>query len=756
MPMTSRQARRPSRLQVATIGLLAAWLAAPAAPADVAPTSRPRIGLVLGGGGAKGAAHIGVLRVLEDLRVPVDCVTGTSMGALVGATFAAGMPPAEIEKRVRAINWSQTVGSEGLRDRTPIHRKIAGVTYTNSLEFGLMEGQLRTPGGFLKTQDIEEVLRDLVADARFTESFDDLPLPFRAAATDMVAGELVVLESGDLALAMRASMAVPGAFAPVLVDDRVLSDGGMMRNLPVDIARGLCADVVIAVSLESPPPKAADLVSALALAGRSLDVMIDANQKAQIATLTDRDVSIVVPMGDIGSADFERVPDAIPLGDQAARANVEALSRYALPEAQYLAWRSSVDRARAKPVLLADVRIDGLSRVNSEYVRAQLANVRPGAEVAITEIAADTGRIYALGDFEKVEHRLVGDPSAPTLEITATEKSWGPDFVRFDFGFGASLGGDLLFALRGEHVRTWINSLGAEWRSAVQIGQEGLVETAFYQPIEVRQRFFVEPSASVRRSIEDVFIDGDRVATYKLNGSYGQLDFGANLATRAELRLGLRRGYADASIDTGFAGLPELPTTDVTEFVAGAVYDTRDTVGLPTRGSLLRARYLNAGPMLGGDQSYEMVEGVALKAYPLRGNSLVVLLAGGTDLDSELPPYRDFKLGGVRSFPGLRRGELRGEDYWLVGANYFWKLADIQSLFGQAIYAGVRLTAGRMGERVDDISDGTVYGGAINFGGRTPLGPFLVSLAGADGDAWELQLSLGRPISEGTILDEAY
>ncbi len=311
-----------------TAGVAAADAADAAAAAGAAPAARPRIGLVLGGGGAKGAAHIGVLRVLDELHIPVDCVTGTSMGALVGGTFAAGMPAAEIEREVLAINWAKTVGTEGLRDRTPIREKLAGENYTNNIQFGLRNGKLQVPGGLLKTQDIEDVIRGLVGNARLTRDFDDLPIPFRAVATDMLAGRMVVLDSGDLSVAMRASMAVPGAFSPVIIDGQVLADGGQMRNLPVDIARSLCADVVIAVSLASPAPKAEDLQSAVSLAARSLDVMIDANQNAQLATLGPQDVSIVVPMGDIGSASFDRVPDAIPLGRAAAEKMQAALSRY--------------------------------------------------------------------------------------------------------------------------------------------------------------------------------------------------------------------------------------------------------------------------------------------------------------------------------------------------------------------------------------------------------------------------------------------
>ncbi|MCE7903709.1 MAG: hypothetical protein DYH20_13980, partial [Gammaproteobacteria bacterium PRO9] len=297
--------RRRQAITLIAWAALLAWL-----PSFVvaATTDHPRIGLVLGGGGAKGGAHIGVLRVLDELHVPIACVAGTSMGALVGATFAAGMPPAEIEQEVRDINWSRTVGSEGQRSRVPISRKLAGVTYTNNLEMGISHGRLVGAAGLLRTQDIENLLRNLVADARFTHDFDALPIPFRAVATDMLTGQMVVLGKGDLAVAMRASMAVPGAFAPVTLDGRVLADGSLVRNLPVDVARSLCADVVIAVSLPSPPLKASDLATPVALAARVMDVSVIANENAQLATLTDRDVSIVVPMGDIGSTSFTQVP----------------------------------------------------------------------------------------------------------------------------------------------------------------------------------------------------------------------------------------------------------------------------------------------------------------------------------------------------------------------------------------------------------------------------------------------------------------
>jgi NTE family protein len=722
--------------------------------ADRPPPDRPRIGLVLGGGGAKGAAHIGVLRVLDEMRVPVDCVTGTSMGALVGGTFASGMPPEEIEKEVLAINWSKTVGTEGLRDRTPIHRKLAGITYTNTLDLAIKDGSLKTASGLLKTQDIEDVIRGLVADARYTKDFDDLPIPFRAVATDMLAGEMVVLDRGDLSVAMRASMAVPGAFSPVNIDDRVLSDGGMTRNLPVDIARNLCAEVVIAVSLASPPPKAEDLNSALTLAGRSLDVMIDANQKAQIATLTEWDVSIVVPMGDIGSASFDRVPDAIPLGRKAAEDLREQLGRFSLPEDQYLAWRQAVTRDSSASVRLADVKIKGLQRVNPEYVRAQLQQVEAGEEVSQSEILEDTGRIYALGDFEKVSYRLTGPADARTLEITATEKSWGPDFVRFDLGLAGDADGGIEALLRLEHNRTWMNSLGGQWHSTLQIGEQWLLETDFYQPLDVPQRFFVQPLARFERNFENVYADGDRVARYIVSELYGQVDAGMNLGTRAQVRLGVRSGWLETEVDTGLAAFPTSDKETDSSLQLRLVYDTRNSVALPTSGSFLNVRLVSSDDWLGGEQDYGLVEGVLTKSFPFRGDALSLILGGGDTLSGQLTAAQEFQLGGIRTFPGLQRGELRGESYWFAGSSYYWKLADIQSLFDQALYAGLRLQGGRVGDRIDNISDGALYGVSGSIGGRSPIGPFLISLGWVDNGGVQLQLAVGRPIAEGSILDE--
>jgi NTE family protein len=735
------------------VALLGGWASAQEPTAT--PPTRHRVALVLAGGGAKGAAHIGVLRVLDDMRIPIDCVVGTSMGALVGATFAAGTSPAEIESSVLAIDWARTVGGQGRRDRMPIKRKLATMTYSNPLEIGMHKGKMQMPGGLIVTQDIEQVIRTLVSSSRFTENFDDLPIPFRAVATDMVAGEMVILKGGDLAQAMRASMALPGVFAPVTLDGKVLSDGGLMRNLPVDIARALCGDVVIAVWMSTPPPEATGLTSALSLVGRSVDVMIGANQREQIASLTPNDIGIEVAMGDIGSADFQRVPETVELGRRAAEARTEDLRRFSVPDDQYQAWVVGLGRTTVETRPLAAVRIVGTDRVNPEYIRAQLENVAPGAAVTPEEITADTDRIYALGDFERVEHVMTGPPDARVLDIVPVEKGWGPNFLRFDLGMSTYEGGDMFAILRVDHDRTWMDKLGGHWHNAVQFGRQSNFTSDFYQPLDLRQRFFVHPLLSSEENIEDIYVDHDRVARYELRERYGQVDFGVNVGTRAQVRLGLRNGSHEASRDTGSLALPELAHTTDTTVQVRAFYDTRDTVGYPTRGSLGFLRYVQSQDWSGGELDYSLVEGIASKSFSVRGgNSLSFAVTGADTLSGELPPTEYFTLGGIITFPGLRPGELRGSQYWTAGARYSWRLFDVQPLFGQALYAGIRVQAGEMRKRLDGLDPETIYGISGSIGGRTPLGPFLFSLGYIDGGEWEVQFTLGRPVVESSLFEE--
>jgi len=736
---------------------------ASAAPPDASPTSpgaertRPRVGLVLAGGGAKGGAHVGVLKVLEQMHVPVDCIAGTSMGALVGGGYASGIPAAGLEAFVTGIDWKSVVGGVGRRDLQTVEQKRAGVTYSNDIEMGLKDRRVVLPGGIVNTSNIEDLLRSYVARARAQTDFDKLPIPYRAVATDMISGKMVVLDRGDLATAMRASMAIPGAFAPVETDQYILSDGGMVRNIPVDVARNLCADVVIVVNLVEEDVRRDRLRTATELVLRSSDVMIIANENQQLDSLTDKDVRIDVIMGDITTADFERVPETIPLGEKAARAAAEKLATLAVPENEYRAWRNSVTAGQNIEARVADVRYMGLKRVNPAYLEYR-AEVHPGDTVDTAKISAEAQRTSALQEFESVSYTLVGDPAKPTLEWWPKEKQYGPNYLKFDLGLYGSEGGDLGFVVYGKHTRTWLNSLGAEWRNEVQLGYNNLLSTSLYQPLDVAQVFFVEPRAFWVRSWEDVFLDNERLATYRFSDSGGSVDLGANLSDDAQLRVGYLYTRRKALVDTGSPVLPEAERNDGGMSVT-ATFDSRDTAFNPTRGIAAALEYYYMDTGLGGDLDWQRVELGFGWALPVRHDVVWMTLAGGSDLGSDLPPDRTFALGGPGSFPGFELGELRVTDYWTASGSYLRKIKDTMSIRGQALYAGVRLEVGETSDRLEDLAlsdfdaNDLIYGGSVYLTGRTKAGPLTIGVGTTSADSWSLWLAVGRPVGNGTILE---
>jgi NTE family protein len=716
---------------------------------------RPRIGLVLGGGGAKGAAHVGVLGVLEELRIPVDCIIGTSMGALVGGTYASGMSAEELETAIRAISWQEAIGRRSLRAQVPMRRKLTGNTYSNSLEFGVRDRRLIAPSGLINTQNVDLTIQYLVGRSRGIAEFDQLPIPFRAVATDMQSGEMVVLDRGDLALAMRASMAVPGAFSPVSIDGRILGDGGLTRNVPVDIARQTCADVVIAVAVPNPLPTAAELRSPLTLMARTLDVLIGANERQQLETLGPDDVKIVIEMGDIGSASFDRVNDAIPLGRAAALAHRDALARYAVSEAEYLAWRESASRPGREKVTLAAVNLNGLERANPEFIQ-QTLGLQAGDVVDARQIANRATAVFGLSDFERVAYTLSGDPTQPTLDLHLQEKSWGPHIMRFDLGLHIGTDANTAFTIGGDYLQTWINDLGGEFRGSLRLGRTSGLETSFYQPLDAAHRWFVEPGLAGRRSIEDLFDDGNAVTRYDFSSAWGYLDAGRVFGNRAELRAGIRSGVQAADREIGSRDLPEISSEGYGGLALRYTFDSRDRDVLWQRGTVARMTYFRSTEAFGAEASYDRFEGTATVVLPFRRNVGYLRVSGGSSFDTALPLYDLFTLGGPVSLPGLSLGELRGTSYWSAQASYLQRIADISYVFGQSIYAGLTLTAADMSGRLDGVYAQPTYSGAFVLAGRTPLGPMTLSLAATTTSEWQLMLGLGRPIEERTINDPSW
>jgi NTE family protein len=739
--------------------------AVPGAPATAAG-SRPRVGLVLAGGGAKGGAHVGVLKVLEEMHVPIDCIAGTSMGALVGGGYASGINAKGMQEFLLGIDWPKVVGGIGRWEAQPIEQKRAGVTYSNQIDMGLKDKHIVMPPGLVNTSGIDDLLRSYVAQSRNVSNFDQLPIPYRAVATDMVSGQMVVLSSGDLPTAMRASMAIPGAFAPVHLENYILNDGGMVRNLPIDVARNLCADVVIAVNLVTEPVKPENLQSAAQLAGRAMDVMLEANVKLQLQTLKPGDVLVNVYVGDIGTADFTKVPETIPLGEKAARAVADQLARYAVPAPEFMAWRERVTQSQALEVRVAEVKFEGVDWINPAYL-ATLTDIRPGDVVDSKRVSADARTMSGLEDVESVSYKLTGDPERPTLTWLPKEKSWGPNFLKFDLGLYASAGGDTGFVFYMRQERRWLNSLGLQWRNELQLGYNNILSSSLYQPLDAAQRFFVEPEIFFTQTREYIYYDNERIAQYEFQDFGGNVDLGLNLGHSAQLRAGYLYAKRDVSVDTGPRVLPELDTVDA-GITAQLTYDTRDSAFAPTRGLAVAAEYADSSESLGADRDWRRIEAGARFALPVGSDVIWLAAAGGSALGSDLPVDRFFTLGGPGSFPGLELAQFRAPSYWTVSGSYLWKFADLQTLRGESMYIGAQIEGGEIANWLEGLQVGVdgpdfqnvgdpalepIYGGSLYLTGRTPVGPMTLGVGATSANTWSLWFAVGRPVGQGTILE---
>ncbi|MDH4094418.1 MAG: patatin-like phospholipase family protein [Betaproteobacteria bacterium] len=723
---------------------LAALLALqPCARAEAQPTA-PRIGLALSGGGARGLAHVGVLKVLEELRVPVHCVTGTSMGSIVAGAYASGTTPAALEKFVRETDWDRVFSDRPPRAEVAIQRKFEDYKTLFAPEFGVTRKGIALPKGVVAGVAIEGFLRSLVDPTVGVIDFDKLPIPYRAVAADIETGEAVVLRRGSLPQAMRASMSVPGALAPVEIDGRLLVDGGIADNLPIDLTRKLCADVVIAVNISTPPLKRSEITSALSVSGQLINFLGKVHVDNQLKSLGARDVLIAPELGDITSGSFDRAADAIRVGEDAARAMTAQLQRYSLPPEQYAALRRTQVRKPTGLGVVQAIRFEGLKRTSPKVLES-LVDSKPGVPLTEEVLSADLRRIYGRGDFEGIDYVIEDAPEGRTLVIRPREKEWGPDYLRFGLGLASDVQGDSIFNVLVQYRRTWLNRLGAEWITEGQMGNTTYLATTFYQPVHERGVYFVAPYARVGEAKRAVFRDEERIADYLARDSRMGLDGGANLGTWGEVRLGAMWRRVDGEVETGAAILPA--TDEVTAGMrARIVADQLDHAWFPSSGFRFRGSAYVADDSFGSDRNYKRVEAEALYATHWGAHTFSFYLSGGSDLDTTMPAYETFTLGGPLQLSGYRIQEFSGQRYGFGRLMYYNRTVPLPDLLGSGVYLGASLEAGQVHGRPDGGPDtGTMWGGSLFLGANTFAGPAYVGLGFGEGGRFSMYLLIGAP-----------
>ena len=705
----------------------------------------PRIALALSGGGARGIAHVGVLKVLEEMHIPIACVTGTSMGSIVAGAYAVGRSPAEIEKMVLATNWDEIFRDNPPRAEISTRRKVDDFKTLFAPEFGVKNGGLALPKGIIAGVSIEAFLRVVAEPATGINDFDKLPVPYRAVATDIETGEAVVLSEGNVAEAMRASMSVPGAIAPVEKDGRLLVDGMIANNLPIDQARKLCGDVVIAVNIGTPPLKRDEITSVLSVVSQMMAFLGKQTVDDQLKSLGPSDVLIVPDLGDISVAKYDRAKDAIRIGEEATRKMAASLSRYSVSPEQYAALRAKQARGEIALGTVDEIRYEGLKRTNAEVLKG-LVETKPGEPLDQEKIGADLRRIYGRGDFEGVDARVIGSAGGPrAMVIAPREKDWGPDYLRFGLGLESDFQGDNAFNLLFQYRKSWLNSLGGEWLTEAQIGQDSHIYSELYQPLNERGVWIGSLYGQVGQTTRGVFNGNDKIAEYLIGSARGGVDLGANLGTIATVRVGPQWTEVHARVDTGDPVLPSV--RELTAGVRATVnVDALDHAWFAQNGYNFVATYYGATKDLGSALNYQRLEGRGQYAMSWGPHTINLVATGGTDFGTNMPAYESFALGGPLRLSGFRLNQFSGREYVFGRLMYYNRIYPLPEVLGSGVFAGASAEVGNIRSRADGLSSpGTRYSGSLFIGANTAAGPAYLGAGFGNNGAFSVYLLLGAP-----------
>jgi NTE family protein len=704
---------------------------------------------VLSGGGAKGAAHVGVLKVLEELRVPVDLVVGTSMGAIVGGMYAAGYSPSRMERLLAETDWRSIFSDRPSPPEQSFRQKQAREQF-GYLEVGLDADGFDLPSGFITGQRLGFRLKSLLLHTADIEDFDELRLPFRAVAADLRTGDPVILDDGSLVDAMRASMAVPGVFAPVETADGILVDGGVVNNFPIDIAKELGADVVIAVLVSSAEQLTAETVdeipSVLDISFRVVDLVTRKNVEKQRELLEEDDVYVEVDTSPYTAASFAESPEIVKLGEAAASRASSTLSRYSVPEYAFASYLAALRHNGRPHIRVDEIEIISSERVAPERIRARM-RTEVGEDLDLAVLERDIERIYGLGYFRTVDFDIRREDDDTVLVITAEDKPWGPNYLRLGLSIREDFQGGGSYAAGAQYAMTQLNPRGGEWRISAQIGRTLGFATDFYQPLDRRDRFFIEPSIGAQQTVSDVYEDGRRVAQYQVRRADGVAYLGTNIGTRLETRLGAGATYGTAG---PLIGGEELEDDDF--FQVGhrgaVIYDSLDSASFPRHGANVELSWLVNRTALGADFDASQVNLASFAAASADRHTLLFsTLANGTWTDESVFPFGP-SLGGFLRFSGYRPGELAGRYLSQFGAYYYYQLFDLPSALGDSVYIGAGVETGAVW---DDLAaaDPTdfLFGGTALIGVDTSIGPLYFAYGVAQGSPipGNFYLILGRP-----------
>jgi NTE family protein len=659
----------------------------PCFKADAAPlpvVERKTVGLALAGGGARGLAHIGVIRWLEEHRIPIDYITGTSMGGLVGGAFATGLSGDEIAQLVRELDWEKTLASSAPYRDLDFRRKEDAADLPTMIELGL-RGGLRLPSALNPGHAMGLLFDQLALPYANIESFDELPTPFRCVAVDLISGDQVVWQDGPLSVALRSTMAIPAVFAPVRYRDMILVDGGILNNLPVDVTREIGSDVVVAVDLRRKPPPADDMMKITGALSRMLDVMMDANTEPN---LKFADHILHPRLDEFETLDFSQVESIVQRGYDEAAGHADELLSLALDQQAWNQFLANRRMRQGKGTFAPGfVQVSGDFRTDEDSLNRKL-QTHAGQPLDRKELEQDLTEVTGWGRYDAASYSKAFSGEEQGLDINVRRKAHGPPFLKPMIRINAGQVGDMTFEVAGRLTAYDVGSGHNEWRTDLSFGRNNLAATEWYQYIG-DSRWFVAPRAFAQRQTQFLIRDVDREAEYEITRYGGGLDLGYNFGRRSEVRTGYESSWEDARVGIGEATLPSVEGV-ASRFRGLWRFDNLNSPLVPTRGFLVQADGARYFQSPGANGRFTQMEGKLLAAAPVTPRfSLMVRAAGGSTLGNEAGPIEQFTLGGPFSLSALALDERRGNHYVYGSVGVLRLLSEKSAGFITKTYVGL-------------------------------------------------------------------
>lgn len=721
--------------------------------------ARPKIGLALGGGGAKGSAHIGVLRVLEQHNIPIDFIAGTSIGSVVGGMYATGLTVDEIEIIMLETDWAAGYSDRIPREDLPWRTKQQSDQFNIPLELGINNDRLKIPSGLLYGQGATKLLRKAIGEHPNFDSFDDLAIPYRATATDLANYKAIIINKGSLITAMRASSSVPGALAPEVIDGLLLVDGGITRNLPIDVVRNMGADIIIAVDIGSELLHKEALESTIAVMEQMSSFLTSSNAEVQRALLTKDDILIKPDIEGLSTTDWSFVEEAIIRGESAANKRSPQLVGLSLDDDAYRDYLSGVQEGRKRLLSRIEkpttqVTLNKKSQISDELMLDRL-NLTVGAKVEAVQINTAVDRLFALDEFQRVDAftTLVGDEK--TLQVVAEEKAWGPNFLQFGIGWENEFNNNSVLDFDTAYTMGNLTENGGEWRSELEMGSRPAFDTELYLPLDRRRNFYSSSRYLFTLFEWDLYVEDAPLVP--IEQQYHSIAQGIGYKVS-------QQGFAELGLisDVGAFSDPILLKGTINYFTYGGYlkfgFDSLDSINFPTQGSYftfssyLRDEEVDDDLVITKEEGVSKIKSLVVdinwKGALRFGNHAVVAKASYSEVFTENKNESVYisYLGGFLNLSGYGKDTLAGAKKSFVAGIYQFDLGkSLLNLEQLPLYLGLSLEAGNAWQQNEetDFQD-LILSSSVYVGTDTSLGPIALGYGRASSNEQAFYFYLGK------------